>query len=63
MGKRVKWFEENEIVLINEGEDIGIASLFKDHNSAAGLPTGATFQKPNGFEDELERVATYLNLD
>jgi len=43
MGKRVKWFEESEVVLINQGEDIGVAGLFVNEASTEGLPRGATF--------------------
>ena len=28
MGKRVRWFEENEVAEINQGKDIGIAEMF-----------------------------------
>ena len=50
------------MALINKGENVGVASLFTKESSAAGLPEGATFLKPKGFEEELERVAASLNM-
>lgn len=51
-GKRVKWFDESQIVQIQEGT-YNIAANFTDPNSVAQIRTNASFQQPRAFDEQM----------
>ena len=60
-GKRVTWFDEPTIVLINQGR-YDVRSHFKDEKSAAALKPNESFKKPDYYDDAMLRVRRMLNI-
>ena len=60
-GKRVTWFDEPTVVLINQGR-YDVTSHFKDEKSASALKPNASFKKPNYYDDAMLRVRRMLNI-
>jgi hypothetical protein len=60
-GKRVKWFDEQTVLLINQKRyDFQVA--FNEDKSAKVLPTGITFNPPRGFKQQLNEIQTKLEV-
>ena len=60
-GKRVKWFDEPAVVLINQGR-FDVSGSFSDERSAAALKPNCTFKKPNDYDDAMLKVRRVLNI-
>jgi len=60
-GKRVKWFDEPAVVLINQGR-FDVSGSFNDPKSAQALKPNCSFKKPAGFDDALQQVRHVLNI-
>lgn len=61
-GKRVKWFDEPAVVLIDQGR-FDVSGSFSDERSAAALKPNCTFNKPQGFDDALRQVRHVLKIE
>ena len=60
-GKRVTWFEDEEVNKINAGT-YDIASRFKDVASINDYAEGSTFNKPTNLEEELRKIVVKLDI-
>ena len=60
-GKRIKWFDEQAVILINQ-KRYDFSTEFKDQKSQAVIKPNCSFEKPNGFDDAMNNVKRLLNL-
>ena len=62
-GKRIKWFDEESILMINQKRlDVGVFFVENPQRSAAALKANATFMKPNKFDYGMDNLKRVLNL-
>ena len=54
-GKRIEWFNEGEVTAINSHR-LDYTSYFHQTDSHEMVDRGASFSKPNGFEDKLSEI-------
>jgi hypothetical protein len=59
-GKRIKWFDNEEVAVINSQQLDNIVNLFKEEVSAEGFVEGSNFMKPDNFDAEINRVSDQL---
>ena len=57
-GKRIKWFDNEEVDVINSQQIENVINLFKEEASAQGFVEGSNFMKPDNFDEEINRVST-----
>ena len=61
-GRRVKWFDEQAVMLINQSRfDVSVHFTDKQSSSEALRPN-ATFLKPSQFDDSMAQVKRILNV-
>jgi hypothetical protein len=60
-GKRVRWFDEKEVALINQ-KQLNINSYFVEEHSDKGLKPNALFSKPANFDTSMAQVKQKLNI-
>lgn len=51
-GKRIEWFNENEVQLINQGK-LDYTTYFNQTDSHEMVVRNATFSRPIGLDDKL----------
>lgn len=60
-GKRVKWFDEQAVILINQNR-FDYSGLFTAEESAKPVKPNATFFKPQNYDDQMHQVKRVLNI-
>ena len=62
-GKRIKWFDDEDIEVINNGSeaDLNCADLFEEYMSVQGFVKGSSFEKPEEFDYHINRVTELIN--
>ena len=53
------WLDEAEVEQVSEGT-FDFAARFTNPDSVDKLPATATFDKPKGFDDKIEKVVQIL---
>lgn len=60
-GKRVKWFDEQSIKLINQ-QTLDYTTFFSEEQSSNHVKPNATFTPPHDFESKLSNIKRKLNV-
>ena len=61
-GRRVKWFDEQAVILINQIRYDFSVEFSDPTNSQRALKPNCTFEKPKNFTDEMNKVKRVLNI-
>ena len=60
-GKRIKWFDEATVKEIQDGK-YDYKHHFKDQEALEALLENCSFEKPDGWEENMDEVRTLLNV-
>lgn len=60
-GKRVRWFDDTEVQLINK-KQLNFTSYFAEEESSKALRMNAVFTRPENYDRALAQVKKVLNI-
>lgn len=60
-GKRVRWFDDTEVQLINK-KQLNFTSYFTEEESSNALRMNAVFTRPDSYDRALAQVKKVLNI-
>ena len=60
-GKRVRWFDDTEVQLINK-KQLNFTSYFTEEESSNALRMNAVFTRPESYDRALAQVKKVLNI-